>query len=248
MGDRRASCGALTLIELLVVIAIISVLAGILLPVFASVREAARKSTCVSNLRQIGAAFAQYRQDYDGRWPDASGPDTCNGVLGKSGARGWVGNLLVPYVKSSGIWACSTYSGGNRNDDGLCGSPPRPGYADRVFRVGYAYNYLGISSQPEWTPPGAGNHDAALYHPSELVVMWDSAWKWADSRTFWMSSRDIDNFLKNRFDRTHWHSRQNNFLYADGHVKSNRFDRMTHGEFFNYADGAAKRQQSIMRP
>src|SRR5947209_14838124 len=58
-----------TLIELLVVIAIIAILAAILFPVFAQAREQARKTSCLSNLKQIGIALTMYRQDFDGRGP-----------------------------------------------------------------------------------------------------------------------------------------------------------------------------------
>jgi len=63
---------AFTLIELLVVIAIIAILAAILFPVFAQAKEAAKKATCVSSLKQWGLAFNMYATDYDDRLPAQS--------------------------------------------------------------------------------------------------------------------------------------------------------------------------------
>jgi len=58
-----------TLIELLVVIAIIAILAAILFPVFAQARDQARKTTCLSNMKQLGLGVMMYLQDYDELFP-----------------------------------------------------------------------------------------------------------------------------------------------------------------------------------
>jgi len=62
---------AFTLIELLVVIAIIAILAAILFPVFAQAKEAAKKTTSISNMKQIGTSFALYLGDSEDTYPSA---------------------------------------------------------------------------------------------------------------------------------------------------------------------------------
>src|SRR5689334_6425691 len=92
-----------TLIELLVVIAIIAILAAILFPVFAQAREAARKSSCLSNIKQINLAISMYRQDYDETFPMAyyylNDNNSANGYAQWSG-------FMQPYVKNWGIFKC----------------------------------------------------------------------------------------------------------------------------------------------
>ena len=70
MPARKKS--GFTLIELLVVIAIIAILAAILFPVFARAREAARKSTCQSNLKECAIALQLYWNDYDAMLPSSA--------------------------------------------------------------------------------------------------------------------------------------------------------------------------------
>lgn len=60
---------AFTLIELLVVIAIIAILAAILFPVFAQAKEAAKKTSTLSNVKQMGTSIAIYIADYDDNFP-----------------------------------------------------------------------------------------------------------------------------------------------------------------------------------
>src|SRR4051812_23178535 len=66
---QRAQKAAFTLIELLVVIAIMVIIAALLFPLFARVREKAREASCLSNLKQIGLAMTMYAQDYDETLP-----------------------------------------------------------------------------------------------------------------------------------------------------------------------------------
>lgn len=96
---------AFTLIELLVVIAIIAILAAILFPVFGRARENARRSSCQSNLKQIGLGMMQYTQDYDERFPIAYLHDTA--VTGYYW--GWM-QAVQPYLKSTQIFQCPSDS------------------------------------------------------------------------------------------------------------------------------------------
>jgi len=118
LSPVRSRNTGFTLIELLVVIAIIAILAAILFPVFATAREKARQSSCTSNLKQLGLAFAQYTQDYDESFP----------------MYGWASSpwsywplIVYPYIKSQGVYKCP--------DDQNTGT-----YGNTGFPVSYGYN------------------------------------------------------------------------------------------------------------
>jgi len=114
-----------TLIELLVVIAIIALLAAILFPVFSRARENARRTTCMSNLKQLGMGILQYTQDSDGIYP-ARWEDTYTGTgdAGTSNPDGldmtWA-DMIYPYVKNPQIYTCP-----DRSDEEYSFYTPQP--------------------------------------------------------------------------------------------------------------------------
>jgi len=103
-----------TLIELLVVIAIIAILAAILFPVFAQAKEAAKRATCLSNMRQVGTSLTLYMADADDRFPDRrdlksslpGGYRPWSGWPPSDPRSGWAIVVLQPYGAISEVFAC----------------------------------------------------------------------------------------------------------------------------------------------
>jgi prepilin-type N-terminal cleavage/methylation domain-containing protein len=96
---------AFTLIELLVVIAIIAILAAILFPVFAQAKNAAKKSSDLSNQKQMGLGIAMYSGDFDDVYPSAYFHRAFNPADGgtRAGYIHWSA-MTYPYVKNWDIY------------------------------------------------------------------------------------------------------------------------------------------------
>jgi len=148
----------LTLIELLVVVAIAGLIAAILLPVFAGIREKGRRTACLSNMKQIALAMTAYAQDNEGFFPPLSTSHT-----------DWAGSVYS-YVQAKDVFRCPSIQ-----------VPPSIealplGFDSRNRSEGYAMN-LNLSDAETFSagvlPRIAG---ARVQFPTTTVALTESAY------------------------------------------------------------------------
>ena len=179
---------AFTLIELLVVIAIIAILAAILFPVFAQAKEAAKKTQCLSNFKQIGLSMALYSNDYDGGFPtwsqyfyDILNFKSANPASYPYGqaqpSSAWDYNLL-PYVKSGTVDTTTNINAASFGQSGGVWKCPDtekgPQFRSMGISMGFTYS--------EYTPNAFGSmgtftfmNESLETAPSSSVMAGDSS-------------------------------------------------------------------------
>jgi prepilin-type N-terminal cleavage/methylation domain-containing protein/prepilin-type processing-associated H-X9-DG protein len=247
----RASRGGrsgFTLIELLVVIAIIAILASILFPTLAQAREAARKTSCGSNVRQLGTAFQLYTQDYDETLPPAAYSVRGSGFTNPDnfGAFRWPW-LVLPYVKNMQLVRCPSQGAGfsHATCGGGCVDPANSfyGYLWGMF-PNYGYNWWYLAPDPTTSNPATASSNrsigaslAALGSPADTVMLADSIWSPAGEPNTtaigyfilyppsqWAGAPPVNGFSYGRV----WprHHNKANVLFVDGHVKAVSIDAL----------------------
>lgn len=197
-----------TLIELLVVIAIIAILAAILFPVFAQAREAARKTQCVSNVKQLGTATQMYVQDYDGAYyphrhnvatganPLMQDPNFAPQITGQAQAKYFWISMLQPYTKNYGVFKCPS------NPGAWVGGGPQncamPGCDGQGYGGQNSYGHNDFWLSPSAPFGGGGTtpapvSEAQIDRPASTIVVVDS--------TYYGAGPDITNqsgYLRNQ--------------------------------------------------
>ncbi|MFO7946291.1 MAG: prepilin-type N-terminal cleavage/methylation domain-containing protein [Armatimonadota bacterium] len=194
-----------TLIELLVVIAIIAILAAILFPVFARAREQAHKSSCLSNLKQLGLADLMYAQDYDEYH-----------VHVRRGDMGFA-DLLQPYIANIQILACPSDDDTPAYRPGS--NPPRlwrnHHYEGAPADHEYCYG-INVMSCDDATGP-SGMSCARIERPAEVIIFGDGhGWS---PESFGCEEVQPAN-LRGQLDASR-HGNQDacNVTFCDGHSK-----------------------------
>ncbi len=196
----KANLKGFTLIELLVVIAIIAILAAILFPVFGRARENARRSSCQSNLKQIGLGFVQYTQDNDEKFP----PIGTGSPTNSSGAYGSWAQRIQPYVKSTQLFSCPS-----NTDNAVPRDPAVQNFP--AINKSYGANWHYLSNRDD-----SPNAEAIIDKPAQKILVGETK----STNEVGIAAFDFNTtggFTSAMFAG---HLGTSNFLFGDGHVKS----------------------------
>jgi prepilin-type N-terminal cleavage/methylation domain-containing protein/prepilin-type processing-associated H-X9-DG protein len=200
ISKGRVWARGFTLIELLVAVAILAVLAAVLFPVFATVRERGRRTVCQSNLKQIALAMQQYVQDNGGVYPPVPY---------------YWSVAAYSYTKNVQVFRCPDH--GEGLTDQLILDPTR---VSGVYPVDYTYDFTRLNSflPPYPTKNVVGVQESQLATPASIWLNMDTSWIDTDG-TRHNGRIGVKSSCGRESGGSTVHSGAGNYSFVDGHVK-----------------------------
>jgi len=229
MKNKHSAKHGFTLIELLVVIAIIALLAAILFPVFSRARENARRSSCLSNLKQIGLGLMQYTQDYDEMLPYACFGTSCNGNTQYPTRYKWM-DAIYPYTNSAQLFNCPSNSAFSEYKP--LSTTSTDDYGDYIINSSVGYGQSSRGTSP------AGRKLSAIEDVAGTLFVSDSGGHTGDTSkgyeyNNWGAILPVNAGPPQSLGNTGegrafvaLHLETGNVLFCDGHAKAMKFDEV----------------------
>ena len=195
-----------TLLEVLIVLFVVCVLAALLFPVGSRSRENARRSSCQSNLKQIGLGFMQYMRDYDEQFPHDYADSDGSGDYNPNFDAGWMRNLQ-PYLKNTAVFQCPSepapYAPPSRETDYWYSAPVAQ--TERVAVIAEVSRTVLCGDGVAMPSAFVATHGALAYNGDAPALKYNrDIWDISEQTAGQGGHRHLDGL---------------NFLFCDGHVK-----------------------------
>jgi prepilin-type N-terminal cleavage/methylation domain-containing protein/prepilin-type processing-associated H-X9-DG protein len=211
-----------TLVELLVVIAIIGVLIAMLLPAVQAAREAARRSQCTNNLKQLTLALQNYHDTLQSLPAGRSGPNAASANGSNNHDQCWGPSIyMMPYIEQQQVYEMyttavqTTYTGGGTATDARSPGYIFPPWHDSYTTAPTAYN----SCAPEYATL-LGTKVATMMCPSDGNA--NKLYSVTGGSPTATSSNAMRNYVYNRGD---WIAHETNYATDNNHVHGNNHVR-----------------------
>lgn len=212
---------AFTIPELLIVITVLAIIAAIILALFLRTRNLSYRAQCVSNLRQLGAAFSLYTQDWYGYFPGPGGLTGDRCYWSQSDLRGGL-NIYIRQQGLKSVWCCPLLAEWHGK------FMPRSYSMNSYLRTPCDVEYPTCVTYPYCLKCQSGINLSKIMESGKTILLFegipltngkedslDYLYRCAN----WTRVRGFTKTIVNTIDPEHpWHGRFNNYLYSDMHI------------------------------